>query len=298
MLSLIRIIFGNLPLMVIIFSCSTTKLSLDKYTGPQWGPEFKGEPLKRVSIAMTGLITSDSRVDSDLFKNVAKLKEKLGTDSVLIEWGEMLEKEENFPYDLFEISGYDGIGVSSLVASSKKVTSINSSIIDVKTGRLIGHKGLSSSLIIEKGGVKIGIIAARAHNREEENHHYYMDPVLAVIKLRKYLAKQGVNIVVLMTEVDSNCRQYRSTHPSPEIKCDEDDPLMNLIGRLPPGFVNLVVNRSNGYYYGKISDTFVMQLPKNKRVVSWAEFYIDMKDNTLDNRRTKVNSSVLLSKIL
>jgi hypothetical protein len=182
---------------------------------------------------------------------------------------------------------YDGIGAVLNGDADIADKFVNSNIVDVTTGNLSRDLG-KPYVVINRSGIRMGVIFTRKL-QENDNTLYFMDPILSVIKLKRKMKKDKVNFVVLVSEIDSNCRSIdKGSFITPEVSCEEQDSLNVLVKRLPPGFVDIIVNRSDGFYFGKIKDLLVLQIPKGHNVVAEAKIYWSKRNKTFDRRRAVV----------
>ena len=150
---------------------------------------------------------------------------------------------------------------------------LNSNIIDMASGSPLSPEGVEPYRIVEKNGVKVGFIAVASyasvprHFFDRFPKGYFQDPVASIIKFKNILRNRGVKAVVALADIRTGCLS-----PDPKeigsgagLECTDGDGLADLLGRLPPRAVDLVVVSGENFIGDSIQDIPVVGIPGDGR---------------------------------
>lgn len=205
-----------------------------------------------------------------------------------------------------------------------EVPLFSSNIVNAANGEYfkLSNKNLVSHQILERGGVKIGIInlsdydSITVQKKDQFKGIYYKDIVASTIREVKYLKEKNINAVVVNLNIRTNCRQKGPSFSvqKNKLKCSSKDFLLKYINRLPTKLVDLIVvsggaegsgvingipilkERTKGQYFGvaRLSfDSETLSLKKNKTVLfpplkTCHQFFAATRDCMLDTLERKV----------
>ncbi len=332
-----------LVVVVIFSSCS------GKYTGPHFSiPQNIGlddeKNIGRIIIASTGNPNSDlspqiESVESTtgrkkisynvggagvLGSYIKILRKNFPKQSVLLDSGNILEEKTNKKkrrriFKFYKHLRYDAIamGPGELLNINPKAKYLKkykndfliSNIIDLNTGKNYGPKHILPYKIVEKSGVKIGIISITAKKlitsikNKRLKKLYVEEPVLSFLKARSKLLKKGASLIILMTNISTNCRSsenWKSKNimklSENKITCDKSDELLQFIKRLPPRSVNLVINNGHGseIITGFLMKIPVIQNPMDGKHILLSSFFYDKKSRKVEKFMVTLHPPVKL----
>ena len=203
-----------------------------------------------------------------------RLSKVYGGRMVLVNMGPLFEDQKKALELLkaYDHLAYDGMGLypeEGLNSSTRgeRRTAINSNIIDMKTGAPLRGPGIVPYKILERGGIKIGLISVfspealsrgLASNRPEL---YIQDPVASVVKFKNILReKEKVQAVVLLAHLGTDRKA-----------------LEHLVGRMPPDSVQLILSHGEVANADTVGGVPTLPVAKGDPFLSVARLSFDGK---------------------
>ena len=179
---------------------------------------------------------------------------------------------------------------------------INSNIFSITTGKPLDHENSVPYFIKSVGKTFIGIMAITSYDslpaeqKNEINGIYFQDPLTAILRTRNLLKSKNVHLNFLMYQGEINCPEKIMDGPLSfdQLKEDpclqrKDSELTQLLSKLPPGTIDLVIAPSLNLSAGSLRGTPILGLPDSKYFMSLAKLVIDEKDH-----RISLKSSYIL----
>ncbi|HET9623720.1 MAG TPA: bifunctional UDP-sugar hydrolase/5'-nucleotidase [Kofleriaceae bacterium] len=142
-------------------------------------------------------------------------------------------------------NGEDPRGALKARASEAHFPFLVSNIADAQTGARIEYPNMPASTLIERAGVKIGIIGVSTEVTPTTTMAanfaglQMMPPAPAVIEQAKVLRDKGAQVIIATMHVGSSCRDVE--HHDDTSSCDKDEEIFPLIAALPKGTVDVMV---------------------------------------------------------
>lgn len=121
---------------------------------------------------------------------------------------------------------------------------LSSNLVDVATGTLPEWENLHSSILIERAGVRIGIVGAvtqeTPHVVKQRLLHglAFSDPAQTVAAEAARLRRRGADLVVALVHLGGECEPNGDPHDLS--RCDPDSELFRFVRALPAASVDLV----------------------------------------------------------
>lgn len=115
-------------------------------------------------------------------------------------------------------------------------------LVDRKTGKIPDWPGLAASALVERGGIRIGLVGAITEDTPSITFPHVGDRLRfdpagpAVIREARALRKAGAEIVLLLAHLGGGCRSFDD--PDDLSSCDGESPLFELVRSLPSGLVD------------------------------------------------------------
>lgn len=137
---------------------------------------------------------------------------------------------------------------------------LNSHIFDLKTAKPYESDGVLPTRLINRGGLKVGVLAITQEKFEVKNQMsglYFEDSVLGILRNYKELKKQGADIIILLARLETKCQNANEK----SLSCPREDPLHNLISRLPPKTIDLIITSTQSFTSGLVLKTPVIMSP-------------------------------------
>ena len=195
--------------------------------------------------------------------------------------------------EFYSTLGVDGVALTDSDLNSlkdpileTKLPFINSNFMDLKSGKTFEMKGLSKSMIFEKGKIKIAVYSVI------EPHSYsnlieglnVKDPIFSLLKEKGAIEEEeDIHLNVLLVSLKTGCYsesplEKKSFKDSENFQliCPKNDELFKLISRLPPNFINLIILNNNFFADGFIGQIPVIQNPGKGKYVSRVNITYDL----------------------
>lgn len=161
----------------------------------------------------------------------------------------------------------------------------------------------SPYLLTEKKGINIAIFSMKSKPSQENQEFiglYFEDPVLSVVKAYKELKEKNTHLVILMTNIESNCHQSKSgkSHKigySLNYRCPKNDPISELIKRLPPTLDYLIYSKTKGESsMGFINKIPIVQIKNDGRSLLMTDLYFNKTTKKMIQHKTNIHAPVEL----
>lgn len=336
----------SLFLILNLISCTKTG-SEQMYSLPHWQAEVN-KPFKRLVVAISNnengkLRSEHAPIPSQILKpghpssiefggpNVLSsyieiLRKRFGNSVVLLDSGRFLKDSANSEdqtamLKFYKHLNYDGILFTEeemihYLSNKKEVKSsnlpfINSNIISLKTKKLLTKDEIWSSRIIEKNGLKIGLIGLTSYEGRKVSTHdsfkgiYFEKPAVTFLDYKNRLKNKGADVVILMASLSTSCKSQlppktlNSPRPNwAKIYCDKNnDDLLRFLKRIPKGSLDLLVlTNSNSQLRGYLQDTPVITTPPSSGFIRLAEIFYNEEEKKLVWERSLLHPKIQLCK--
>lgn len=319
--------FKLLTISILLFTFSCNKENQDQvYSLPHWKDHQKA-PLEKIAIAISnneagktnserapipsqilvpGLPTSIKfGGPSVLSSYIGILRKRYDNRLVLLDSGRFIKSDSNQEdqdslLKLYKHLDYDALmfteeEVIRFMDDPKKITNhalpyINSNIVNLRSKKLLTHKVVRDSIILNKAGVKIGIIGLTTYDgrkvisSDRFKGLYFEKPEITFLEYKNKLKRKGADIIILMANIKTNCesklppRTLNSPRPSwAKIYCDDkNDGLLRFLKRIPRGSLDLLVlGNSERQLRGFLLNTPVITTPPSSGYLGMAEIFYD-----------------------
>jgi hypothetical protein len=174
----------------------------------------------------------------------------------------------------------------------------SSNIVNAANGEnfVLSNQNISSHKIIEKNGLKIGIINLSDYKSidndktKEFKGIYFKDLVASTLKEVKYLNEKKVNAIIVNLNIKSQCKnQYHSFQSlNKKLKCPSKDPLKNYIERLPSGIVDLVISSGGVEGSGLIKNIPIIKEEGKGRYLGIAKLSFNKESKSLQRNKLTI----------
>jgi len=242
---------------------------------------------------------------------------------ILLDSGHLFSKGGHYSQKMTTIKAisslpYDGVLLSSreIITADKfsevkeglnKVTIpfINSNIKSIKTNEKFKHYGALSYRIIKRSGLNIAILGVTDYkhikDKDQIKNLFFEDPVLSFLKIKEELKSLKVDITILMANITSDCLVKGKSKEKPGIKrkefqleCNSTSGVYNLIKRLPPKAIDLVVSSDTKMVEGYVGETPVLQNIGHGKYLSMYEIHWDYKKKKIITDKSNIKSPTAL----
>ncbi|MCR9205453.1 MAG: hypothetical protein NXH75_12800 [Halobacteriovoraceae bacterium] len=158
---------------------------------------------------------------------------------------------------------------------------LNSNILSIQSGDPIESYGNESYKIVEKAGVKIGLLGVssftllNSKERNEISGYYFQDPVTTVLKYKDILKKKGADFIVLLLSTRNSCNRlpnqeylfFKDLKDTKEF-CSDDFEAKTLLDRLPPLTIDLILTDQENTTATLYRNTPIVSLYKPNQFIS------------------------------
>ena len=196
-----------------------------------------------------------------------------------------LKVMEQLPFDAVLFSGEDYLSQAlSQRQTGDLIPFLNSNILDLRTGRPIRQRNLLSSRIVERAGLKIGLIglidiqSLSQKQQKQLNGVYFQDLVAAFLKLKKDLHSRGAQVLILLGHIPGQCQSRplfeskRGNH-IPPLQCPPRDPLKQFVERLPANSLDLIILSGGRPFSGRIGELLILNGPSDGHYLGQASLF-------------------------
>ncbi|MEO1173538.1 MAG: metallophosphoesterase, partial [Myxococcota bacterium] len=146
----------------------------------------------------------------------------------------------------------DELGVVKSRVAGASFPFVTSNVIDKKTGKVIDWPNTHPSLIVEKGGIKIGLIGGSTTSTPETTKAQnvvqlaFPDPAPIIVEEAAKLRAQGAELVVFVAHIGSGCGSFDDPHDTSS--CNLESEMFSVLDRLPPGTVDVAAGGHTHQY--------------------------------------------------
>ncbi len=319
--------------ILIFLSISCTKKGPNRlYSLPDWKEKTDGHQ-QRLMVAISNNEEGELRTElAPIPKNIIKpgspssveyggpsflssyvsiLRKRFGERLILLDSGRFLKKsvnkeDQNAMLKFYNHLNYDGVlfteeEVIHYLSNQEElalnnIPYINSNIIDLKTKKLLTKGKVTSSTILNKDGLKVGLIGLTSYEGRKVLSHeyfkgiYFEKPAVTFLEYKNILKKKGADIIILMANLKTNCesklppKTLSSPRPNwAKIYCqDKKDDLLRFLKRIPRGSLDLLVlTNSNTQLRGYLLDTPVISTPPSSGFLRMVEIFYDKEQKKL-----------------
>lgn len=166
-------------------------------------------------------------------------------------------------------------------------------IRDRRTQKPVTWPNTRPSLLIERGGVRVGIIGISTPQTPKTTRPQnileleFLEPLPIVIKEAQRLRQQGAELVILITHMGDKCRNL--TTPNSLSSCEGSGELFPLLKQLPRGLVDVAVGgHTHGFISHWVHGTATIESGGHGRYIGWLEACVDAQGK-LDREATTLH---------
>ena len=227
--------------------------------------------------------------------NIFKSPTSIGLNETTLKVYDFLEFDA-IGFTTNEVRSFLNLKRSELELDKMRLPFTNNNIKSIKTHESIKRKGLMPFRIIKLGTAKVGVVSLDfLKNNKDINDFYYQDPIFSFMKLKETLKKNKVNFFILMANLNSNCvseipfmiKTFKNKKDH-ALKCNDKDPLIEFVKRLPPNSVDLIVTSTSSFGSGFLNDIPIIQIPGKGKYLGRAEFTFNIQKETIEREKTTV----------
>lgn len=196
-------------------------------------------------------------------------------------------------FDLYGVSSRELTLARELTQNkiSPTPTFVNSNVFDLTTSEVISDGPLVSHYLIRRNNINFGFISIAPPANSVISGTYFEDPAPAVLRTRTHLIRNQADVIVLLLHHPSGCY----THPSTRnFTCDESGVVDNLIDRLPPNSIDIILTAGEHHSYGEWKNTFILSSPGNGLYLKGMVIAYDREKRTIDRTRSYLMRPTLL----
>ncbi len=215
-----------------------------------------------------------------------------------------LKVMEKLPFDSVLFSGEDYLSQDLFNNwSDYQIPFLNSNILDLRTQKPIKLTNLFSSQIIEKSGLKIGLIglidiqSLSVEKQKKLNGVYFQDLVAAFLKFKNRLRAKGAQILILLSHIPTQCQskpiyEAKKGKNIPKLRCASKDPLKQFIERLPQNSLDLIVLSGRSHGSGRIGKFLVLNEPVNGHYLGQVSLFFDHEKKRVLFEKNKLHPRI------
>ncbi len=294
---------------LIALSCTKTEVRKQRYIEPDWAPTqssnqkvieifatnslagaltpqqvyFSPEEISPIKYGGASLLyaynlVSKEKTKDTLWLDLGNAYDPLSGPVHLKTTGHFLKKMN---YDAIAFTEKE-LAIIGTKNNAEKLPFIISNMIDLATGETFSNESINPWKIIERDGVKIGIVSVTNYKFLKDNESsrvkglFFEDIVLSILRAKKHFAKNKVDFSILMANIDSGCH---SGHDK-EFACpNQGDELKRLLERIPPETINLAFASPNRIANGVINNIPVVLVPGQGKWLSRVRVILDSKED-------------------
>lgn len=182
---------------------------------------------------------------------------------------------------------------------------VNSNVLSQKNSSPYLPLEAASEQIIERGAQKLAFLSLNYPTDKISNKLFaipgliFEDPILSILKTKKKLKGLGISSYILTLDISTNCRSqidfklshYLSELKDNELHCEENDPLLKFVKRLPPELVDMIIlanpeeNKGNQFLIGNLNNIPIVKLDASGNFILLLEMNYD-KTSLLANKKS------------
>ncbi|MEM6533039.1 MAG: 5'-nucleotidase C-terminal domain-containing protein [Myxococcota bacterium] len=151
-----------------------------------------------------------------------------------------------------EAKNGDELGVVKSRVAGAKFPFVTSNVIDKATGDVIDWPNAHKTLLIERGGIKVGLIGGSTTSTPETTKSQnvvqlaFPDPVPIIIEEAANLRAQGAELIVFVAHIGSGCGSFEN--PFDTSSCNFESEMFSVLDRLPPGTIDVAAGGHTHQY--------------------------------------------------
>lgn len=141
--------------------------------------------------------------------------------------------------------GDDPRGAIKARTASAKFPFVSANLVDKASGKPVTWPGLSPTVMVERGGIKIGIIGIATESTPYTTMPANVadlaiaEPAATIVAQAADLRAQGATVLVVLAHMGSACADLHDAHA--DASCDASGELVKVVRALPPGVVDVIV---------------------------------------------------------
>ncbi len=203
-------------------------------------------------------------------------------------------------FDLIQMGLQESLWAKEHSQKKKGSTNwINSNIFSIQTGKPLEYANSLPYWIKSVGSTFIGIMAISSfqsvneEQKKEISGIYFQDPLTAILRTRNILKSKNVHLNILLYQGELSCPEIIydgaiSFEKLEDQTCLEkkDLELFQLLSKLPPNTIDLIVSTSLNLSAGIIANTPILGLPDSKYFVSLAKLVIDDQKHVINKKES------------
>jgi 5'-nucleotidase len=167
---------------------------------------------------------------------------------------------------------------------------LSANIVDSSTGQPWGPEGFQATTIIERGGLRIGVIGLTTTDTPETTllknvaDLRFTDPVVAVKHHAERLRAERADLIAVVGHLSGSCpKRGKATDP-----CVPDGEIGRLLTELPPGTMDLLVTgHAHTTMAFRHDDTLVLQSGSKGRSIGRVDLVFDNGNILWENTRVR-----------
>lgn len=139
----------------------------------------------------------------------------------------------------------DPFGALKAVGTIAKFPLLAANLVDRKTGKLIDWDGFAPTVMVEVGGIKVGIVggptdSTPTYSKKRIGEGLEFRPLVEIVKeYAPKLRAQGAQIVIGLLHAGGVCEEFDD--PNDLSTCDPNEELFQIAKALEPGTVDLLI---------------------------------------------------------
>jgi 5'-nucleotidase len=169
-------------------------------------------------------------------------------------------------------------------------------IYDKATHRPVKWRNLKSSMLVDKGGITIGVIGAATPDTPRVTRPYnvvsldFVPPAPLVIAEARQLRARGAKLVVFVAHMGGVCNNIKD--PNDASSCDPDQEMFQLLQDLPDGTLDVAVGgHTHNYIRHWLHGTATIEASARGRAIGWVEACM-LPTGGIDRARSTIHSPI------
>lgn len=184
----------------------------------------------------------------------------------------------------------DAQGALKLRATEADFPLLAANLIDKATGQPVDWPNVQPSVLIKRGGIRIGIIGLMTEHAlvtsiASNTRGLSIAPLaLTAIREAQKLRQAGADLVIVSAHAGSRCENFDD--PLDLSSCDMSDEIMRLALELPPGLVDHIIGgHTHRGIAHEVNGIAITESFSRSRAFNRVDFVFDRADRSLISRR-------------
>jgi 5'-nucleotidase len=184
-----------------------------------------------------------------------------------------------FDYGATSPDAPDLHGILEARVAQARFPFLAANMLERKTGRMPAWPNLKASVMLDVGGVPVGVVGAITPDVPKVTlpqlvlDFDFVDPVPIIAHEARELRANGARLVVLVAHFGGKCGKVDLADDL--TSCDAESELFTILGRLPRGTVDAAVGgHTHGHVAHWLGDTAIVQPMAQAKELGWAELCI------------------------